>query len=165
MVQMASRRLVRVPLWSLVRSSKTTFRPFRLPSHQQRTVTNATRPDHVASLHDVPRVVTKPGGWHPTLVHSSGEVNWTVIRLKPQGGEVPRHSHSTVWDYFIPLEGEAVIETETKDGVKEDFEMVPGAFLAVGPNDVHRVRNKSSEREFVFLIAQSPRAKYDFVAQ
>lgn len=78
---------------------------------------------------------------------------------------MPKHSHSTVWDYFVPLEGEAVIETETKDGVKEDFEMAPGGFLAVGPDDIHRVRNKSREKEFVFLIAQAPRAKYDFVAR
>ena len=41
--------------------------------------------------------------------------------------------------------------------------MTPGSFLAVGPEDVHRVRNASGEREFVFLIAQSPRGSYDFV--
>lgn len=63
----------------------------------------------------------------------------------------------------MPLEGEAVIETETKDGVKKDYEMTPGSFLAVGPEDVHRVRNKSKEQEFVFLIAQAPRGQYDFV--
>lgn len=41
------------------------------------------------------------------------------------------------------------------------------SFLAVPPNDVHVVRNKNQkqgEEEFVFLIAQSPRQKYDFVA-
>ena len=107
----------------------------------------------------------KPGGWHPTLIHSSGEVKWTVIRLQPDGGEVPIHYHNKVSDYFVPLEGEAVIETETKDGVKKDYEMAPGSFLAVGPEDVHRVRNKSREKEFVFLIAQAPRGQYDFVAK
>ena len=58
-----------------------------------------------------------------------------------------------------------MIETETKDGVKKDYEMTPGSFLAVGPEDVHRVRNKSREKEFVFLIAQAPRGQYDFVAK
>ena len=108
---------------------------------QRRTVTNATKPDYTENLHTVPRVDAKPGGWHPTLVHSSGEVKFTVIRLQPDGGEVPIHYHNKVWDYFMPLEGEAVIETETKDGVKKDFEMKPGSFLAVGPEDAHRVRN------------------------
>lgn len=65
----------------------------------------------------------------------------------------------------MPLEGEAVIETETKEGVKKDYEMRPGCFLAVGPEDVHRVRNKSKEKEFVFFIAQAPRGQYDFVAK
>ena len=65
----------------------------------------------------------------------------------------------------MPLEGEAVIETETKDGVKKDYEMRPGSFLAVGPEDVHRVRNKSKQKEFVFFIAQAPRNGYDFVAK
>ena len=155
-----------IPQWIQCTSSRSNLpSPSRSHTHPHlRTVTSATKPDHIPSLHTVPRVSPKPGGWHPTLVHSSGEVKWTVIRLQPDGGEVPKHSHSTVWDYFVPLEGEAVIETETKDGVKEDFEMKPGAFLAVGPEDTHRVRNKSKEREFVFLIAQSPRSKYDFIA-
>lgn len=146
-------------------STRSSIQPSSILRPQLRTITNATKPDHISSLHSVPRVASKPGGWHPTLVHSSGEVKWTVIRLQPDGGEVPKHSHSTVWDYFVPLEGEAVIETESKDGVREDFDMVPGSFLAVGPKDVHRVRNKSKEKEFVFLIAQAPRAKYDFVAR
>ena len=58
-----------------------------------------------------------------------------------------------------------MIETETKDGVKQDFEMTAGTFLAVGPEDTHRVRNKSKEKEFVFLLAQAPRGKYDFIAK
>lgn len=78
---------------------------------------------------------------------------------------MPTHWHSKVWDYFIPLEGEAVIETVTKDNIEKDFEMTPGSFLAVGPEDVHRVRNKSKEREFVFLIAQAPRGEYDFISK
>lgn len=132
---------------------------------QHRSITNATKPDHVPSLLNVPRVDGKPGGWHPTLIHSSGEVKWTVIRLQPDGGEVPVHYHSKVWDYFMPIEGEAVIETETQDGVKKDFEMKPGSFLAVGPGDVHRVRNLSNEKEFVFFIAQAPRQQYDFIGK
>lgn len=160
-----------IPKWSPPKRASTGLtnnlqqpHPF-IKTSQIRSITNATKPDHISTLHTVPRVAEKPGGWHPTLVHSSGEVKWTVIRVQPNGGEVPKHSHSTVWDYFVPLEGEGVIETETKDGVKQDFDMVPGSFLAVGPNDVHRVRNKSNEREFVFLIAQSPRSKYDFIAR
>lgn len=168
-----SRRLITnslVPLWGrqrVIAEMRTcTFRVgFKVSPLQRRHITNATKPDHIASLHNVSRVAAKPGGWHPTLVHSSGEVKWTVIRLQPDGGEVPTHSHSTVWDYFLPLEGEAVIETETKDGVKEDFAMTPGSFLAVGPDDIHRVRNANKDKEFVFLIAQSPRSKYDFVAR
>lgn len=130
-----------------------------------RTITNATKPHHIPSLLNVPRVEANPGGWHPTLIHSSGDVKFTVIRLQPDGGEVPRHLHNQVWDYFVPLQGGAVIETTTKDGVEQDYEMKPGTFLAVGPLDVHRVRNRSKTEEFVFLIAQAPRGKYDFVAQ
>ncbi|KXL49929.1 hypothetical protein M433DRAFT_158585 [Acidomyces richmondensis BFW] len=128
-----------------------------------RYLTNATRPNYVVSLVSAPRVPAKPGGWHPTLVHSSGEVKFTVIRLQPDGGEVPRHFHSHTWDYFLPLEGKAMIETTTKDGQTKDFEMSSGSFLAVAPGDVHRVKNLSKSGEFVFLIAQAPRAKYDFV--
>lgn len=130
----------------------------------RRHLTNATKPDFVKDLMGVPKVEAKDGGWHPTLIHSSGEVKWTVIRLEPNGGEVPNHLHNHVWDYFIPLSGEAVIETESRQGVKEDFPMKPTSFLALGPGDVHRVRNKSETEEFVFLIAQAPRGKYDFEA-
>lgn len=129
----------------------------------RRSITNATKPDFIPSLLSAPRVAAKPGGWHPTLVHSSGEVKFTVIRLQPGGGEVPAHSHHHVWDYFLPLSGRAVIETRTRGGVVQDFEMLPGSFLAVPPEDVHRVVNRSEKEEFVFCIAQSPRAKYDFV--
>lgn len=135
-----------------------------LQIQRQRWITNATKPDYVANLHEVPRVEGKPGGWHPTLVHSSGEVKFTVVRLEPNGGEVPVHFHNSVYDYFLPMEGEAVIETTTKDGVKKNYDMKPGSFLAVGPGDVHRVRNVSKDREFVFFIAQAPRHQYDFVA-
>ena len=128
-----------------------------------RTVTNATKPDFIPSLLSVPRVAPKPGNWMPTLIHSSGEVKFTVIRLAPGQGEVPRHFHNDVWDYFMPLQGRAVIETKTKDGVEKNYEMEPGSFLAVGPGDVHRVRNASEDEEFVFFIAQAPRGKYDFV--
>jgi len=139
------------------------FRTSPILSPSCRYLTNATRPDYVASLLSAPRVAAKPGGWHPALVHSSGEVKFTVIRLQPDGGEVPRHFHSVTWDYFLPLEGKAMIETKTKDGQTKDFEMAPGSFLAVAPEDVHRVKNLSKSAEFVFLIAQAPRAKYDFV--
>ena len=143
------------PLWSSY--------AFQSDVRQRRSVTNATKPEYIPNLHTVPRVDVKPGGWHPTLVHSSGDVKFTVIRLQPDGGEVPIHYHNKVWDYFMPLEGEAVIETETKDGVKKDYEMKPGCFLAVGPEDTHRVVNKSKEKEFVFFIAQAPRHQYDFI--
>ena len=78
---------------------------------------------------------------------------------------MPIHYHNKVWDYFLPMEGEAIIETETKDGVKKDYEVKPGSFLAVPPEDIHRVRNKSKDKEFVFFIVQSPRHQYDFVAK
>lgn len=152
------------PRASLQRCALDGARP-SMVQQQRRGVTNATKPEHVPNLHTVPCVDAKPGGWHPTLIHSSGDVKWSVIRLQPDGGEVPKHLHSTVWDYFMPLEGEAVIETETKDGIKKDFEMSTGTFLAVGPEDTHRVRNKSKDKEFVFLIAQAPRQKYDFIAK
>lgn len=77
---------------------------------------------------------------------------------------MPKHFHNTVSDYFIALEGEAVIETKTKDGVEKDFKMQKGSFLWVGPGDEHRVLNVSDTEEFVFLIAQTPRQSYDFVA-
>ncbi|TKA75282.1 hypothetical protein B0A55_05078 [Friedmanniomyces simplex] len=152
----------------LAGSTRTTLRPRpmqpRRPSPHHRTLTNATKPDFIPSLLSVPRVPAKPGNWHPTLVHSSGEVKFTVIRLAPNGGEVPKHFHNEGWDYFMSLQGEAVIETKTKEGVERDYEMKTGSFLSVGPGDVHRVRNMSETEEFVFFIAQAPRGRYDFVA-
>lgn len=127
-----------------------------------RPVTNASKPDHVLNMLEVPVVKPKPGGWKPTLIHSSDEVKFTVIRVDPDG-EVPSHYHNNSWDYFVPLQGQAMIETRTKSGETKDYPMEVHSFLAVPPEDVHRVRNKSSTDEFVFLIAQSPRSKYDFV--
>ena len=129
----------------------------------RRTITNATKPEHVQSLLSVKRGPEKEGGWHPTLIHSSSDLKWTVIRLQPGHGEVPSHLHTKVWDYFIPLSGKAVIETKTKDGIEKSHEMQPDTFLAVPAGDVHRVRNASEDKEFVFLIAQTPRSMYDFV--
>lgn len=129
----------------------------------RRLITNTTKPDFIPSLLSVPRVAANPGGWHPTLVHSSGEVTFTAIRVQANGGEVPAHKHSHVWEYFLPLSGQATIETKSKDRTVQDFEMSPGSFLAVSPEDVHRVVNRSEKEEFVFFFAQSPRGKYDFV--
>ncbi|KAK0888747.1 hypothetical protein LTR02_016045 [Friedmanniomyces endolithicus] len=114
-----------------------------------RTLTNATKPDFIPSLLSVPRVPAKPGNWHPTLVHSSGEAKFTVIRLARNGGEVPKHFHNAGWDYFMPLQGQAVIEVKTKEGVESDYEMKAGSFLSVGPGDVHRVRNCDGAMEAV----------------
>jgi quercetin dioxygenase-like cupin family protein len=145
-----------------------------------RNVTNATRPDYIPFLQLVQRVPPKPGNWHPTLIHSSGTCKFTVIRVPP-GGEVPNHAHSKVWDYFVPLSGRGVITTAstTKSGSEDGsdatettinhWEMQAGSFLAVPAGDVHVVRNVdrgegSGGEEFVFLICQSPRQEYDFVA-
>lgn len=38
------------------------------------------------------------------------------------------------------------------------------SFLAVPPEEVHRVRNVSKDKEFVFLIMQPPRGRYDYIA-
>ena len=131
-------------------------------SQQHRTITNATKIDHVSALLDVSRVAPKPGGWKPTLIHSSGAVKFTVIRLDP-GDEVPRHFHNSSWDYFMALSGQGVVKTKTRAGDEMDYDLNPQSFLAVPPGDIHVVRNKSHEEEFVFLIAQSPRHEYDFV--
>jgi mannose-6-phosphate isomerase-like protein (cupin superfamily) len=138
---------------------KARLRPWNFP----RTVTNAAGPEYIQSLQSVRKGPEKDGGWHPTLVHSSGDLKWTVIRLQPGHGEVPSHFHTKVWDYFIPLSGKAVIETKTKDGIEKSYEMLPDTFLGVPAGDLHRVRNASQDEEFVFLIAQSPRSMYDFV--
>lgn len=130
-----------------------------------RHLTNATKAQYVPYLPSLERTALKPGGWEPNIFHTSGEVKWSVIRLRPGSGEVPAHSHNRCWDYFIPLSGRAVIETKTKDGEAKEYEMQPGAFLAVPPEEVHRVCNRSEKEgeEFVFLIAQAPRKVYDFV--
>ena len=141
------------PIW-MISLPKTT--------QQHRSITNATKIDHVSALLDVPRVASKPGGWKPTLIHSSGEVKFTVIRVEP-GGEVPRHFHHNVWDYFMPLAGQGVVKTKTKAGDEMDYDLKPQSFLAVPPGDIHRVCNESHDEEFVFLIAQSPRHEYDFI--
>ncbi|KAM0717400.1 hypothetical protein Q7P37_007252 [Cladosporium fusiforme] len=130
-----------------------------------RHLTNATKAQYVPSLPSIERTALKPGGWEPNIFHTSGEVKWSVIRLRPGGGEVPAHWHHQCWDYFIPLSGRAVIETKTKDGDAKEYDMQPGSFLALPPEEVHRVRNSSEgeDEEFVFLIAQAPRKKYDYV--
>lgn len=128
----------------------------------RRSITNASKPDHISHLLKVPRVDPKPGGWKPTLIHSSGEVKFTVIRLDP-GCEVPTHFHHKCWDYFVPLRGQGLIETKTKSGETIDYPMNEHSFLAMPPEDIHRVRNQSEQEEFVFLLAQAPRAQYDFV--
>jgi hypothetical protein len=63
------------------------------------------------------------------------------------------------------LPGEAMIEVRTKDGMAKDCEMRPRSFLALPPDHIHRVRDKSEKEEFVFLVAQAPRHKYDFVGR
>ncbi|KAH8881128.1 hypothetical protein GQ53DRAFT_518938 [Thozetella sp. PMI_491] len=144
---------------SMSRPLKAALRPWDFP----RTVTNATRPDYVQSLQSLRKGTERDGGWHQTLVHSSGDLKWTVIRLKPGHGEVPAHFHTKVWDYFIPLSGKAVIETKTKEGAEKNYEMLPDTFLSVPAGDLHRVRNASESEEFVFLLAQSPRSMYDYI--
>ena len=88
----------------------------------------------------------------------------SVIRVVP-GGEVPKHCHNEVWDYFVPLQGEGVIEVTTESREVEGCLMNMHSFMAMPPTVIHRVRNNSSEAPFVFLIAQTPRAKYDFIAR
>jgi quercetin dioxygenase-like cupin family protein len=96
-------------------------------------------------------------------MHTSGELKFTVIRVVP-GGEVPKHYHREVWDYFVPLQG-GVIEVTTESGEVEGYPMNMHSFMAMPPTVIHRVRNNSSEAPFVFLIAQTLRAKYDFIAR
>jgi mannose-6-phosphate isomerase-like protein (cupin superfamily) len=144
---------------------------------RHRTLTNATTSDYHSSLLTLQHNFRKPGNWRPKLIHSSSSIKWTVIRVPP-GGEVPAHYHNEVWDYFIALEGVGVVETkeyggegERKDSslVERQYEMPVGSFLAMPPGDVHRVRNRlgtneeATGRDFVFLLAQSPRDKYNFV--
>jgi mannose-6-phosphate isomerase-like protein (cupin superfamily) len=116
------------------------------------------------SLPSVATAEVKPGGWAPTVVHTSGGLKFTVIRVVP-GGEVPNHYHNEVWDYFVPLQGEGVTEVTTKSGEVEGYPMNMHGFMAMPPTIIHRVRNNSSEAPFVFLIVQTPRAKYDFIAR
>lgn len=59
-------------------------------TQQNRTITNATKIDHVPALLDVARAAPKEGGWKPTLIHSSRDIKFTVIRVEP-GGEVSRN--------------------------------------------------------------------------
>jgi mannose-6-phosphate isomerase-like protein (cupin superfamily) len=98
------------------------------------------------------------------MVHTSSELKFTVIRVVPCG-EVPKHYHHEVWDYFMPLEGEGVVEVTTESGEVEGYPMNMHSFMAMPLTVIHRVRNNSSEAPFVFLIAQTPRAKYDFITR
>jgi mannose-6-phosphate isomerase-like protein (cupin superfamily) len=123
-----------------------------------------TEPDHIPSLPSVATAKVKPGGWASTVVHTSGELKFAVVRVVP-GGEIPKHYHHEVWDYFVPLQGEGVIEVTTESGEVEGYPMDMHSFMAMPPTVIHRVRNSSSEAPFVFLIAQTPRTKYDFIAQ
>lgn len=95
-----------------------------------------------------------------------------------------------MWDYFVPLQGKGVIEVTRKardesggqgqgetvgkergqgvdgdsDVMIEEYPMEPHSFLAMPPTAIHRVRNQSEADEFVFLIAQTPAGRYDFIA-
>ena len=102
-----------------------------------------TKPDHIPSLPSVATAEVKPSGWAPTVVHTSGELKFTVIRVVPGG--VPKHYHREVWDYFVPLQGEGVIEVTTESGEVEGYPMNMHSFMTMPPTVIHRVRNNSSE--------------------
>jgi mannose-6-phosphate isomerase-like protein (cupin superfamily) len=121
-----------------------------------------TAPGHIPSLAGVATAHAKPGGWAPMVVHESSELKFTVIQTSPSG-EVPIHYHHEVWDYFVPLEG-GVIEVTTELGRVKKYPMEMHSFMAMPPRVIHRVRNRSSKTPFVFLIEQTPRTKYDFIA-
>jgi mannose-6-phosphate isomerase-like protein (cupin superfamily) len=145
----------------LTQSGWATLAPWRVESKTTtcvRALTNATKPGHISSLISTNKGPLKPGGWHPTTIHSSSLLTWTVIRLAPGGGQVPAHHHTKVWDYFVPLAGKAIIETS-----ETQYEMCPDSFLAVPPGHIHRVKNASADKEFVFLVAQTPRREYDYI--
>ena len=143
------------PIW-MISLPKTT--------QQHRSITNATKIDHVSALLDVPRVASKPGGWKPTLIHSSGGgSNLPSSRVEP-GGEVPRHFHHNVWDYFMPLAGQGVVKTKTKAGDEMDYDLKPSEFSR-RPAGRHTSRVQRVARRGVrLLIAQSPRHEYDFIS-
>lgn len=139
---------------------------FPSPS-KYRSITNATSPEHIPSLFSLSsttKIPAKSGHWHPSLVHYSGEVKFTVITVPP-GKEVPSDHHWAMWDYFIHMHGSGIIEI---DKGKEAKAVNAGAFLAVPPGVVHRVRNAASQKptgkeDFVFLLTQIPRGRYDFL--
>jgi mannose-6-phosphate isomerase-like protein (cupin superfamily) len=121
----------------------------RLQSQSSRISTTANaKPDHTPSLLNVPMAEVKLSGWASTVVHTSGELKFTVIHVVP-GGEIPTHYHREVWDYFMPLQGEGVIEVTTESGRIEEYCMSMHSFLAMPPKVIHRVCNKSSEAQVV----------------
>jgi hypothetical protein len=62
-------------------------------SHVGRKISTAdTKQDHIPSLPSVATAEEKPGGWALTVVHTSGELKFAVIRVVP-GREASKHHH------------------------------------------------------------------------
>jgi hypothetical protein len=64
----------------------------------------------------------------------------------------------------VPLQAKGAIETTTISGKVKDYLMEVNSFPAMMLEDVYCMRNKSNKAEFVFLIAQAPKGKYNFFA-
>ncbi|GEM_PF-249306 len=81
-----------------------------------------------------------------------------VLIHLPQGGEVPWHYHTEVFDRFFCLKTPIVIEAREPS---ERFELVPGDTCLIAPGRPHHVTSLDGQ-ECTFALLQGV-GRYDFV--
>jgi len=84
-----------------------------------------------------------------------------LYRLRP-GQRIPAHTHNFIDDIFYCVRGEGRIRTWDSGETVRDHSIEPGTVFLVEPETPHEVSCQGDE--FCFVILQTPRERYDFVA-
>ena len=69
------------------------------------------------------------------------------VSIPPQKQNYPRHSHSSQWEFYLIESGQG--ELLTDNGKKP---LVAGTVCMCEPDEVHALRNTSSEEDLVYLV-------------
>lgn len=117
----------------------------------------------VVSVDDVTAfpVVVRHNDCSKGIMHADDQHESSVFRVQP-GGFVPGHLHSRVYDLFIGMEGQVDITYEGQQG-DGCVALKAGSFCSMPPGVRHEVRNKSAERDAVFILIHAPNSGYDFI--
>lgn len=81
--------------------------------------------------------------------------------LRP-GQRIPAHSHSAIDDVFLVLDGRGRIRVWNSDGKHHDHVVERGSVVVVEPGTAHEVSCQGED--FVYVLTQSPKERYDMVA-